>query len=118
MVSISSSLPCVRAVQHWEPVVRNAGLDLRSHIHLHFTLLSSQLTLLQTTSPSYLLLASLDAAQAQARLLREGRSPALLTSVSACKRMLRSLHGITLLEDRPEGQQISCSPWQGSRRIS
>ena len=105
-------------MQHSERVSRNAELDLRSWLQLRFPKVAKQLSKqqcdwrcpLQTTSPSYLLLASLDAAQAQARLLADGRSPALLAAVSACKRMLRSLHGITLLEGGPEGQRISCSP--------
>lgn len=53
---------------------------------------------LQTTSPSYLLLASLDAAQAYARsLAREG--PELpLAAVQAARQALDGLQGISLLE--------------------
>jgi len=53
----------------------------------------------QTTSPSYLLMASLDAAQAQARRMRAGRLALPLQSTAAARAELQSMPNITLVEN-------------------
>lgn len=58
---------------------------------------------MQTTSPSYLLLASLDASQAQARKLTLEGLPLPLEAVAAAKTALKVLPGISLLEDSKSG---------------
>ena len=60
--------------------------------------------LLQTTSPSYLLMASLDAAQAQAFEIHDGRQIAVpLSAIAKAREALQKLPGISLLEDSCEG---------------
>ena len=58
---------------------------------------------MQTTSPSYLLLASLDAAQAHAHALQNTPPALQLEEIAAARTQLNALPGISLLQGSSEG---------------
>ena len=60
---------------------------------------------LQTTSPSYLLMASLDAAQAQASRMKAGGLALPLESIAAARGQLQSMPHINLVENT-QGMQM------------
>lgn len=82
-----------------------------SILQQHRFLLRGDWLVLQTTSPSYLLLASLDATQAFAQ---RGNFGLPLEAVSAAKKALLALPGISLLEHSYTGQCTAFSPFSVS----